>query len=101
MALVDVYDAATADSTLKHRAIGAALAAQASIRVEDVATPNHTNRVTWSDALIASPLVVGGILWAQLLENATIIDAVLNGTIITDAQVQTAVDATVDLVATG
>lgn len=101
MALVDVYKAATADSELKRRAIGAALSAQSGIRVESGATPNHANRVVWADALIATPLVVGGVLWVQLLKNATVIDAVLNGTLITDAQVQTAVDATIDSVATG
>lgn len=101
MALIDVYHAAIADSDIKQRAIGAALTAQAGIRGESGATPNHANRLIWADALVADPQVEGDKLWVQMLQNSTVINAIVTGTSVTDAQIQTVVDATIDSVATG
>lgn len=101
MALIDVYHAARADSEIKQRAIGAALVAQSDIRSEAGSTPNHANRLIWADALVADVQGEGDKLWTQLIQNSTVIDAIVNQTAVSDTGIQSVVDATIDSVATG
>lgn len=87
------------DSLIERTRVACAVAADI-IRTEDPGTPNHANRMTWAGQILANPDGIGkAMLWAVLVANRDsttqqIIDA-------TDAQVQTAVDAAVDLFATG
>lgn len=101
MALIDLYHAAVAESELRKRSVGGAIKAQADVRNEDPATPNHANRLIWADALVADPKVEGDKLWTIMLQDATVLDAVSNGTAVTDAQVQAVVNANIDTLATG
>ena len=101
MALIDVYHAAVADSQVRQRVIGAALIAAGDIRVEDVGTDNHANRLVWADALSDEPTGVGTRLFHYMLRDATILGVIGNSTPITDTQVQTAVSGYINAVATG
>ena len=101
MALIDVYHAAVADSQVRQRVIGAALIAAGDIRVEDVGTDNHANRLVWADALSDEPTGVGTRLFHYMLRDATILGVISDGTPITDAQVQAAINDYIDAVATG
>ena len=101
MALIDVYHAAVADSQVRQRVIGAALIAAGDIRVEDVGTDNHANRLVWADALSNNPLGIGTQLFHYMLRDAAVLAVISEGTPITDAQVQTAVSGYINAVATG
>ena len=79
--------------------VALAIAAE-TIYGEDVGVPNHVNRLIWAKQAFASP---GGkkseMLFALLAQNAgSTIDAILTAS---DATVQTAVDAAVDVFADG
>ena len=101
MALIDVYHAAVADSLVRQRVIGAALIAAGDIRVEDMGTANHANRLIWANALSDEPTGVGTRLFHYMLRDATVLGVIAEGTPITDAQVQAAVNGYIDTVATG
>ena len=75
MDLLNVFRTTSSGSVLGRRARGAAVIAQDAIRSEDPATPNHANRLIWADAFLADPESEGDRLWAQLLQNATVLDA--------------------------
>lgn len=78
----------------------ACIIAAEAIRVEDVGTSNHANRLVWAKRAFASPNAVRDeMLKALLAANAestvsTITDA-------TDAAIQAKVDAAVDVFADG
>ncbi len=101
MPLIDVYGAALADSLLRNRAIGAAIVAQTEIRAESAGTANHANRLIWADALVADVRGVGDVLWMELLQSSTVIDAIINETTVSDAAIQAVVNASIDSVALG
>jgi pyruvate-formate lyase-activating enzyme len=99
MALIDLYHAATADSLLKEKAIAAALVTQAAIRTEGGGVANHAARVAWADAFLADIKGVGEQVWVQLLQDATVLTAIINGADPNDTTIQSKVDAVIDALA--
>jgi len=88
------------DSALKNRVNVAVIVAAEAIRSEDGATPNHANRLVWAAAVFAAPSAEADRMFMAILaanKDATV--AQIQSA--TDAAIQTKVDATVDLFATG
>ena len=78
----------------------AVVIAAETVRTENVATANHTNRLLWAKAVFNSPNTEARrMLWAVLAQNKAATLAQITGA--TDTAVQTAVDAAVDVFATG
>lgn len=70
------------------------------IRVEAPATTNHTNRMVWAKSVYSNPGQAGRMMvWAVLAQNAAATLVQITGA--SDATVQTAVDAAVDVFANG
>jgi hypothetical protein len=102
MALIDVYKAAArVDTRIRNRVIGACVIAAGTIRAEPGGTANHANRLLWAALVEADPIGTGSVLFGYVLRVAAVIDAIANGTAVTDAQIQTVVDTNVDNLATG
>lgn len=85
---------AAENSTLQQKVRVAVVIAAETVRTESIGTTNHAARRVWAKKVLADPDVVP-MLWAVLAQNkgaalATILSS-------TDAQVQTAVDAAVDV----
>lgn len=84
---------------VKHIRVACMIAAEA-IRTEAAGTTNHANRLIWAKAAFADPVTVGQrMVWAVLAQNAGAALASITGA--SDATVQTAVNAAVDVFATG
>lgn len=70
------------------------------IRQEVNTTPNHVNRLLWAKQVYDAPDHAQiGMVWAVLAQNAAVPLASITGA--TDSQVQTAVNAAVDIFANG
>ena len=86
------------DPVLSQRVQVAALVAADTIRAEAAGTANHAARLAWARSVLANPqsdqkkMLISVIIQKRALTQAQISGA-------TDAQLQTAVDATVDLFA--
>lgn len=79
-----------------HAKIGVAcFIAAEKVRTEVATVPNHANRLKWAKRVLESGVSPVSMMWAVLAQNF----AAITGS--TDAQVQTAVDAAVDVFATG
>lgn len=81
---------------LRNKVRVACVIAAEKVRVEAAAVPNHAARLVWAKAVYAAPdTVAQRMLWAVLAQN----QAVNSTTILaaTDATVQAAVDAAVDV----
>lgn len=94
---LELYDLQNEDALL-HRVSVAIIIAADTIRQESDATPNHANRLIWASEAFASP---GGMtkqaLWAVLAANdGNTVAQIMSAT---DAQIQTNVDAVVDVLA--
>ncbi len=96
---LELYDLQNDNELLHTIAVAVAVAAEA-VRTEDAATANHAARLVWAREAFANPVSVGRqALWAVLAVNKDNTVAHILGA--TDAQVQTAVDDVVDLMAGG
>jgi len=88
------------NSELQDRVRMAVAVAAEMIRVEDVGTENHANRVTWAVNALANPMhMAEQTLWAVLASNKDLTTAQIVGA--SDVAIQENVDAVVDLFATG
>ncbi len=88
------------NNELTRRVRTACVIAADTIRAEDGGTTNHANRMLWAANAFRSPEdEAGRMLWAVLAANKD--TTVENITGATDAVLQAAVDAAVDLFATG
>jgi len=89
-----------ADGLLKNQIEVACIVAAEAIRTEDVGTANHANRLVWAKAAFTNPNVIRERMLMTLLAKNK--DAAV-GTIqtVSDATLQTLVDASVDLFADG
>jgi len=88
------------DSALKNRVIVACIVAAEVVMDEIGTTPNHANRLLWAASVLASPQVEATrMFWALLAVNK---DATIeNIQAATDIQIQSQVEAHIDLFATG
>ena len=89
-----------ANNDLQSRMRVAVLVAADTIRLEAEATPNHANRMLWAKKAYLDPVSIAPpLLWATLVQNrAASLGALTSAT---DAVLQTAVDAAVNLFANG
>lgn len=95
----ELFDLQT-DSALKNKVRIATVVAAEMIRGEDAGIPNHANRLLWAAAVFASPAAeTDRMFWAVLAANKDLSVAQIAAA--TDAAIQTAVDAAIDLFATG
>lgn len=90
---------ASSNTTLKDKIrVAVAIAAEA-VRTEVGTTPNHAARLLWAKKVFGRPQDgAEEMLWAVLAQNQANTFAQITGA--TDAQVQTAVNAAVDVFAT-
>jgi hypothetical protein len=90
---------ASENDTLRNKVRVACIIAAEAIRTEDAGTANHANRVAWAKTVFANPnSEAERMLWAVLAQNKNAALAEITGA--TDASVQTAVNAAVDVFAT-
>ena len=88
------------DSALKNRVTVACIVAAEVVMDEAPATANHANRLTWAASVLASPQAEATrMYWALLAANKDM--TVENIQQATDAQIQSQVEAHIDLFATG
>lgn len=88
----------SANAGIRTRVVMATVVAAEGVRTENPATPNHAKRLLWAREVFQNPEVAGvAMTWAVLAQNA----AVPLATIIaaSDAQVQSAVEAAIDVFA--
>lgn len=82
------------DSTLRQKVTVACIVAAENIRVEDVATPNHTTRLAWAKKVYAAPeSVANDMMPSIIVQNKALTSAQIAAA--NDAAVQSAVDAAV------
>lgn len=89
---------ASTNAALKDKIRVAVVVAAETVRTENGATANHANRLLWAKRVFNRPLdAAEDMLWAVLAQNKNATFANIIGA--TDAQVQTNVDAAVDVFA--
>lgn len=89
---------ASANDVLVQKIRVAVVISAEKIRTEATGTTNHANRLIWAKAAYANPeLEAKRMVWAVLAQNAAATYAAIIGA--SDATVQTAVDAAVDVFA--
>lgn len=100
MATYDELLSASENADLFKKVRVAVIVAAEVVRTELGTVPNHTNRLIWAKAVFTNPLAeVQRMMMAVLAKNRTF---TLNQIITaSDATVQTAVNAAVDMFATG
>ena len=95
----ELYDLAN-DSGLRNRTATAVVVAADTIRAEAGATPNNANRLIWAKAALANPSAEAArILPSVLAQNKAL--TVVQIQPASDAALQTAVNAVINLLATG
>jgi len=88
------------DSAFRNKVSVAVCVAADAIRVEDVATANHANRLIWAKQALENPRAIAqNMHFAILVANRDFTVAQIQGA--TDAAIQTNVDACVDVFAQG
>ena len=88
------------DSALRNRVSVACLVAAEAVRIEAGSVPNHANRLAWAKAAFSGPRETGErMLPAILAQNAGLTRAQILAA--ADSALQTAVNAAVDVFATG
>lgn len=91
---------ASENDVLRNKVRVACVIAAEVVRVEATTVANHANRLLWAKSVYVAPdAVARSMLWAVLAQNAAQTLAAIIGA--TDAAVQTAVNAAVDVFATG
>jgi hypothetical protein len=89
---------ASADATLRDKIRVACVVAAEGVRTESAATANHTERLKWAQKVFMDPSVEAlRMTWAVLAQNRAATLAQITGA--SDAAVQTAVDAAVNVFA--
>jgi hypothetical protein len=89
---------AAANDVLKQKVRAACFIAAEKVRVESSGIANHTARLAWAKSVFANPEAEGNrMVWAVVAQNSTATLAQITGA--SDAAVQTAVDAAVDVFA--
>jgi hypothetical protein len=89
---------ASEDPSLKKRIRVACFVAAELIRTEADVTPNHVARLAWAKEVFRNPEgEASRMIWAVLAQNKDLTVAAITGA--TDAQVQTAVNAAVNVFA--
>jgi hypothetical protein len=90
---------AAEDDTLNKKARVAVIIAADVVRAEAGATANHATRLAWASQALRDPIGEGKrALWCALAQNAGLTSAQLLAA--SDAALQTAINAAVDLLAT-
>ena len=88
------------DSALRNRVMVACIISAEAVIVEDGGTANHANRLIWAASVFVSPMAEAKRMFMTVLAaNSSLTMAQIQAA--TDAQIQTNVDAHVDLFATG
>lgn len=91
---------ASQDSGLRDKIKSAIGVAAETIRTESGATGNHANRLIWAKQAFNSPASkVDEMTWCAVIQNRAATLAQITGA--SDASIQTAVNAAVDVFATG
>lgn len=89
---------ASTDSTLRDKIRVACVVAAEAVRTEAANVPNHTERLKWAQKVFQDPSIEAlRMTWAVLAQNRTATLAQITGA--SDAAVQTAVDAAVNVFA--
>ena len=97
--LAELYDARN-NSSLRNKITAAVAIAAEAIRLENVNTANHANRLTWAKQAFTNPAgIAENIMWAVLAANESATAAQIAA--VSDASIKTAVNAAVDVFATG
>ena len=100
MATYDELLIASESPILRNKIRVACFVAAEIVRTEVGATLNHTNRIIWAKSVFQNPGTEGDrMLWAVLAQNRSATLAQITGA--SDATVQTAVLAAIDVFATG
>lgn len=100
MATYDELLLAAEDAGLNKKIRVACIIAAEAIRTEVVGATNHANRMLWAKAVFQNPPAEATrMVWAVLAQNRTATLAAIVGA--SDATVQTAVSAAVDVFAIG
>lgn len=93
----ELLTAAQSDDLKKKVRVACMIAANA-IMTENTATPNHAGRLAWARSVYENPEAIGKkMLWAVIAQNNAVALSAITGA--SDANVQTAVNAAVDLFA--
>jgi hypothetical protein len=96
----ELYNLATEDAALAQKIAAACAIAATAIWSEDGGTNNHANRLIWARQVFANPVSQSSrMLWVVLGANSSATKAQIAGA--SDATIQTAVNAAVDLFADG
>lgn len=90
--------AAQENDGLRQKVRIACVIAAEVVRTEATGTTNHANRLIWARSVLQSPERAGdAMIWAVLAQQSSqSINTILNAT---DAQIQTAVNGAIDLLA--
>jgi hypothetical protein len=89
---------ASSNDTLRQKVRVACVIAAEKVRSELTSVGNHAQRMAWAKAVFANPEAEGNrMVWAVLAQNAAATLAQITGA--SDATVQNAVDAAVDVFA--
>jgi hypothetical protein len=89
---------AAGNDALRQKVRVACIIAAEKVRTELGTVTNHAGRLAWAKAVFANPEAEGNrMIWAVLAQNVAATSAAILGA--TDALVQTAVDAAVDVFA--
>jgi hypothetical protein len=89
---------ASANDGLRQKVLVACIIAAETVRTESASIPNHTARLAWAKAVFANPEQERNrMIMAVLAQNKAATLAAITGA--SDATVQTAVDAAVDVFA--
>lgn len=100
MATYDELLQANANTGLVNKVRVAVVVAATSIMTEAGTTTNHANRLIWAKTVFADPASAGQkMMWPVLAQNRALTLAQITGAV--DADVQTAVDAAVNVFAQG
>jgi hypothetical protein len=100
MATYDELLQAAGNTNLLNKVRVATFVSATNIMTESNATANHVNRMLWAKSVFAEPTLAGSrMMWPVLAQNKAATLAAITGA--SDATVQTAVDAAVDVFATG
>lgn len=100
MATYDELLTASGNTALINRVRVATFVSATAIMTEAGATTNHANRLLWAKSVFFDPAQAGlKMMWPVLAQNRALTLAQITGA--SDVGVQTAVDAAVDVFATG
>jgi hypothetical protein len=95
--LLTIATSPSGDNLRKKLRVAVVVAADV-VRVENISTPNHTNRLAWARQVMTNPdAEAARMQWAVLGQNRAFTAAQITGA--DDTTVQTAVNGAIDLLA--